>query len=44
MLMIVSFDVTLGDAGKAEHISKSEEIWVLEPALILGKFHGFCEP
>ena len=30
-----------GTPGKAEHISKSEEIWVLEPALILCKFCGF---
>ena len=41
MLMMVSFAVTLGNPGKAEHISKSKEIWVLEPALILGKFCGF---
>ena len=41
MLMMVSFAVILGNAGKTEHISKSEEILVLEPALIPGKFCGF---
>ena len=40
--MLVSSDGTLGNPGK-NTFTESEEIWVLELVLILGKFLSFCE-